>query len=138
MSSSSDDQDYADCAPGDGGYQVAVYKNNNLKILEPLGDESYQYVKSKYKKHRGQQGCGMKGVKKLEKSKSAIVKKRNKKSPAASSSSSSSPPPSQSSAAAAGGGDKPKRTLTQKQKDALARGREKRKQQLAAAASQQQ
>ena len=122
-------EEFAECAPGSGGYQVAVYKNNNLKMLEPLGESSYKYVKSKFKKHEG--GGGVQPAhKKIQKT---PRKPRAKKQPKASESPSASPPPPSiaTTSAPAAAAPKPKRVLSEKQRIALAKGREKRAIQLA-------
>lgn len=133
----SDGEEFVDCKPGIGGYQVAVYKNNNLKMLEPLGEQVCGYVKTKLTKHQGSESKGKKRQratatnKKSEKGKAEIgLQEVNKKIKKTKKATTSSPV---AAAAVASSPAKPKRVLTEKQKEALARGREKRKAQLAAA-----
>jgi len=97
--------------PGAGGYQVAVYKNSDLKKVLPLGQEAYGYVKSKFKKHGVSAGLQPQH-KEIQK---PSAKKKMKPEPAAS---------SQAPIAAASGSDKPKRKLTATQWENLRKGRE--------------
>lgn len=119
----SSDSEYGECEPGAGGYQVAVYKNNNIKKLQPLNEDSYKYVKSKFKKHSSSyKPTAAAGAvsKKSAKPKAKSPKEVKKEAVAA------------TATAKGGGGDvKPKRVMTEKQKEALAEGRKKRAAQLA-------
>lgn len=123
------DNEYAECKPGVGGYQLAVYKKNNLKRLEPLGEEVYSYVTSKLKKHqgvlRGKKVGGGEGVQESHKKIKKEKAPKNKKKDVVLETGGEAKESATASAAA-----KPKRILSEKQKEALARGREKRKEQL--------
>ncbi len=136
---SQEEEEFAECEPGIGGYQIAVYKHNNLKRLEPLEENTYRYVKSKFKKHSSvklgaaaaaprPKGSGMKGVKKGAVASLPKSEKKISKIPATAA-------VTAAGIGAGAGGEKPKRQLTEKQREALARGRERRKEQLAHAAA---
>lgn len=121
------DSEYGECEPGAGGYQVAVYKNNNIKKLLPLNEHSYKYVKSKFKKHGPSYSKEAASSSLKSKAKTPKEKKKKNKQKTTSSSSSSTAAAAVTSPAA----DKPKRVMTDKQKQALAEGRKKRAAQLA-------
>jgi hypothetical protein len=123
-----------ECPTGLGGYQLLVYKNNNLKKASPMSEEGYQYVKSKFKKHSGVQAQH----KAIQKQPKQQRQRKQKAATAAAAVASGELTPSTTSVAASAsapvGEQKPKRKLTPAQLENLKRGREKRAANLAAAA----
>jgi hypothetical protein len=112
---SADEVDEIEVEPGVGGYSVAIYKGEKLKGAAPLNDESYIYLKSKYKKHSG--GSTGFSAKKLLSAHKGITK-HHKKSTISTSSSAAAPV-------------KEKKPLTETQRENLRRGREARSKKLA-------
>ncbi len=110
-SSADSDVDEIEVEPGVGGYSVAIYKKDKLKGAAPLNEDSYSYLKSKYKKH-----ADAPTSKKLLASHKSISKDQKK----IKSSSSSSQQPV-----------KEKKPLTETQKENLRKGREARSKKLA-------
>ncbi len=102
---SSDDTVDVEVTPGVGGYSVAVYKQDKLKGASPLDEDTYKYIKQKYKKHSSASSSPLKKPSlSLQKSHKSIGKKES------------------SSAAPA----KERKPLTDAQKENLRRGREAR------------
>jgi len=121
-----------ECDEGYGGYQMALYKKAELKKVVPLDKNGFQYVKSKYRKHKTTQQQQL-GVQPVHKN---IGKKKNKKQQAPRGVAAAAAAVAQPAAAAAAPlpiqqhPTKPKRVMSEKQLESLRIGRERRKQVL--------